>query len=214
MRFTKFNKSIILFIAVSIAVHLCLLVLLLINGNLDFPSKNIARMKISLQSLTKTKEGETKDISEESDIEAKSAIKNHENIANSSKTESQDNTQHRSSGWGVGKTPENIHNALNSEKSALQSRLNIERQQRLSSISGNVAQLIGRLNQEAVTASCALFLSQDGKNGYLKCSPDQFNGQIQFGLAPANIFWVNSQTELGTSPLCIPIQIRNAPPAC
>jgi preprotein translocase subunit SecF len=214
MRFTRFNKTIILFIAISIAIHLCLLGIFLINGSLNLSGENPVRMKITLQSYSEATSANTKTISSADDSKKDQATKKDTGTSNPPKLEAQESPPTHTGGWGVGKTPANLHAASVSERSALQSRINMERQQKLSTISSNVAQLVGRLNQEAIVVSCALLLSQDTRNGYLKCTPEQFKGQIQFGLSPSNIHWVNNQTELEPAPMCIPIQIRNAQPAC
>lgn len=214
MRFTRFNKTIILFIAISIAIHLCLLGLFLINGSLDLSGKKPSRLKITLQSYSEATSADKKIINNVDGVKKDQSTKKDAGTPNPPKLEALESPIAHSGGWRVGRTPANLQAASVSERSALQSRINMERQQRLSTISGNVAQLVGRLNQEAIVASCALLLSQDTRNGYLKCIPEQLNGQIQFGLSPSNIHWVNNQTELESAPLCIPIQIRNAQPAC
>jgi len=119
----------------------------------------------------------------------------------------------KSNGWGATKGSINNYTNSISERSALQSRLNIERQQRLNAISGNVVQLMGRLNQEGITLGCALWINQSANKGYLKCTPENFTEQIRFYLAPANIEWVN-QSDLPPPTMCIPIQIRDAHAEC
>lgn len=214
MRFTNLNKTIVIFIALSIAIHLCLFWVLLLNGDLKFSSKHSIRMKISLQSFSEmaneggdiqdtsviVKQGQTKKI----DVEPPNPLK----------AEAQETTANHTGGWGVGKSPKNLQNASVSEQSALESRIHMERQQRISMISGNIAQLMGRLNQESTALSCALILSQDAKNGYLKCNPEQIKERIRFELLPSNIHWVNNQTELEPTSVCIPILIRNASQVC
>ena len=214
MRFARFNKTIILFIALSIAIHLCLLGALLINGSLTLPNKNSFRLKISLERPSEKKDGDQKivDKSATEKLDEISSIKD-SGTTNSATPRNLEPPPQQSNGWGATKGSMANNNNSISERSALQSRLNTERQQRLNAISGNVAQLMGQLSQEPIAISCALWISQEANKGYLKCSPEHYQGQVKFRLSTTNIEWVY-QSDLPSPAMCIPIRTRDAHAAC
>ena len=214
MRFTRLNKSIILFITISIAIHLCLLGMLWMDGSFGFPKTNPLRIKVALNS-TSNQNDDAQKTSEELSSEKPNEMSNSKESSptNAGTPKNIESPLQQSNGWGATKGP--IHNYANSisERSALQSRLNTERQQRFNTVSGNVAQLMGRLNQEGITVGCALWVNQSINQGHLKCNPENFTEQIKFYLSPVNIEWVN-QSDLKPPAVCIPIQIRDAHAAC
>ena len=187
MRFARLNKTIILFIAVSIAIHLCLLAILWLEGSFGLPNTNPFRIKVALNSASNriddvqkpADKAGTEKISEISKL--KEAI-----LPNPEAAKNIEPPLQQSNGWGATKGPANNYTNSISERSALQSRLNSERQQRFNAISGNVAQLMGRLNQEGISVGCALWINQSTNKGYLKCNPENFTEQIKFYLAAAN----------------------------
>ena len=214
MRFARINKSIILFIAISIAIHLCLFGMLWLERSFGLPNANPFRIKIALNSASDQKgngQNTGDKLSAEKPNEQINAKEQNSNKSLPSRYE--EPPPQRSNGWSATKGPlQNYANSI-SERSALESRLNAERQQRQNTIFGSVAQLMGRLNQEGVTVGCALWINQSAQKGFLKCSPENMAEQIKFYLAPANIEWVN-QANLQPPAMCIPIQIRNAHAAC
>lgn len=175
---------------------------------------NPLRIKIALNASTEQKDGDNKIRNQLStEIVTESGKTGISDSANSSNTAKSESAIQRSNGWAATKGPINRNTNSISERSVLESRLNIERQQRLSTISANVAQLLGRLNQESLSVGCGLWISQSSNKGYLKCSPENLTGQIQFYLSPTNIEWVN-RIDLETPTMCIPIQIRDAQAGC
>lgn len=214
MRFTRLNKTIILFIAISIFIHLCLLGILWTEGFFGFPNTNPFRIKVALNGAPNQKDS-AQITGDKFSPEKTSDLNNAKELTrtNPGVTQNVEPPPQQSNGWGATKGPiQNYANSI-SERSAIQSRLNTERQQRLNAIYGNVSQLMGRLNQEAITVGCTLWINQSANKGYLKCSPENFTEQIKFYLSPANIEWVN-QSDLQSPAMCIPIQIRDAHAAC
>ena len=214
MRFARLNKAIILFIAVSVAIHLCLLALLWLEGSFNLPNTNPFRIKVALNNAANQKSG-TQEINDKLSTEKSSEISatKESTSANPGAAKNIEPPMQQSNGWGATKGP--VHNYANSisERSALQSRLNIERQQRFNAVSGNIAQILGRLNQEGITVGCGLWVNQSINKGYLKCNPENFTEQIKFYLSPANIEWVKP-SDLQPPAMCIPIQIRDAHALC
>lgn len=214
MRFERLNKTIILFIAISIAIHLCLLAILWLEGSFGLPHTNPFRIKIALESSAGQKIAE-QNLRDKIATEKSAQIAKTNNLTplDSESLEKPESSMQRTGGWGATKGPANKNADLVSERSALQSRIHMERQQRLNAVSGNIAQLLGRLNQESFTVGCALWVNQSANKGYLKCNPENLTEQIKFYLAPANIEWVN-QSDLQPPAMCIPIQIRDAHAVC
>jgi hypothetical protein len=214
MRFARLNKTIILFIAVSIAIHLCLLAILWLEGSFGLPNTNPFRIKVALNGAPNQKD-DAQNLAGKANTEKTGEISNPKEASSATPgvNKNIEPPLQQSNGWGATKGP--AHNYTNSisERSALQSRLNSERQQRFNTISGNVAQLIGRLNQEGISVGCALWINQSANKGYLKCNPENFTEQIKFYLAPANIEWVK-QSDVQPPAMCIPIQIRDAHAEC
>lgn len=214
MRLATLNKTIILFIAVSVAIHLCLLALLWLEGSFGLANTTPFRIKVALNSVS-TQKGDTQEIGDKLSSEKPSEMSatKESTPPNPGAAKNIDPPTQPSNGWGATKGP--IHNYANSisERSALQSRLNIERQQRFNTVSANVAQLLGRMNQEGINVGCALWVNQSINKGFLKCNPENFTEQIKFYLSPTNIEWVN-QADIQPPAMCIPIQIRDAHAAC
>lgn len=215
MRFARLNKTIILFIAISIAIHLSLLAILWLEGSFGLPNTNPFRIKVALNNSASNRMDDIQKPADKASTEKTSDTSNlKESIPpNPGTAKNIEPPLQQSNGWGATKGP--AHNYANSisERSALQSRLNSERQQRFNAISGNVAQLMGRLNQEGISVGCALWINQSANKGYLKCNPENFTEQIKFYLAPANIEWVK-QSDVQPPAMCIPMQIRDAQAAC
>lgn len=214
MRFARLNKTIILFIAVSIAIHLCLLGILWLEGSFGLPGTNPFRIKVALNNASNQKNDIQKAGDQLSTDKTSEMSNTKESIPpGPSVAKNIEPPLKQSNGWGATKGPTyNYANSI-SESSVLQSRLSTERQQRFNSISGNVAQLMGRLNQEGIHVGCALWINQSANKGYLTCNPENFTEQIKFYLAPANIEWVK-QADLQPSAMCIPIHSRDAHPSC
>jgi hypothetical protein len=214
MRFTRLNKTIILFITISIAIHLCLLGILWLEGSFGLPNTNPFRIKVALNSASNQK-GDAQEMSDKLSTEKANEISNSKasNPVTPGVAKNIEPPPVQSNGWGATKGPVHHYSNSISERSALQSRLNSERQQRFNAVSGNVAQLLGRLNQEGINLGCGLWVNQSINKGYLKCNPENFTEQIKFYLSPANIEWVN-QSDLQPPAMCIPIQIRDAHAEC
>jgi len=206
------KKAALFFVLLSLFMHIIAIEILFSKGASE-PSRTSSQQTSLTVNLTRA--GVTPKLNEVSlaspivDLNQKDAGQTKSSGSDSLES----NPKMTSGGRGWGFVKNNAPNSINlTEKDQMQARMGEQRMQRRSNLNSVIARLIGQLNQDHTEVSCAIWVNDDVSQGYITCSPKQYQERILMNLASTAIKW-SQRSELSNS-MCLSVNTMGTLNAC